>query len=142
MMPVKKAQNWLPVIFNDFFGNEWIEHHAKNAIPAVNIIESDKMYEVEIAAPGLTKDDFNIHIDDDNRLVITVEEKKENEEKDKKGKYLRREFTYSQFRQTLALPDNVEHDKIDACQKNGILTIKIPKKPAPAPKEPKKIDVK
>ncbi|MBO8437494.1 MAG: Hsp20/alpha crystallin family protein, partial [Bacteroidetes bacterium] len=72
MMPVKKAQNWLPVIFNDFFGNEWIEHLAKNATPAVNIIESDKMYEVEIAAPGLTKDDFNIHIDDDNRLVITV----------------------------------------------------------------------
>ena len=61
MMPVRKSQNWLPGIFNDFFGNEWLEK-ANSTSPAINIIESEKDYKVEIAAPGLTKDDFSIRI--------------------------------------------------------------------------------
>ncbi|MBP3353964.1 MAG: Hsp20/alpha crystallin family protein [Bacteroidales bacterium] len=142
MMPVKKGQSWLPVIFHDFFGNEWIERTKSSSTPAVNIIEKDNEYEVQIAAPGVCKDDISVHINEDNYLVVTVEEKKENDEKDKKGKFLRREFSYSQFRQTLALPDNIEPDKIEATQKNGILKVVIPKKALPAPKEPKRIDVK
>ena len=142
MMPVKKGQSWLPVIFHDFFGNEWIERTKSSSTPAVNIIEKDNEYEVQIAAPGVFKDDISVHINEDNYLVVTVEEKKENDEKDKKGKFLRREFSYSQFRQTLALPDNIEPDKIEATQKNGILKVVIPKKALPAPKEPKRIDVK
>ena len=59
MMPVRKSQNWLPGIFNDFFGNEWMEK-ANSTSPAINIIESEKDYKVEIAAPGLTKDDFRL----------------------------------------------------------------------------------
>lgn len=142
MMPVKKGQSWLPVIFHDFFGNEWIERTKSTSTPAVNIIEKDNEYEVQIAAPGVCKDDISVHINEDNYLVVTVEEKRENDEKDKKGKFLRREFSYSQFRQTLALPENIEPDKIEATQKNGILKVVIPKKALPAPKEPKRIDVK
>lgn len=142
MMPVKKGQNWLPMIFHDFFGNEWIERTKSSSTPAVNIIENDKEYEVQIAAPGVSKEDISVNINEDNYLEITVEEKKENDEKDKKGKYLRREFSYSQFRQMLALPDNVEADKIEATQHNGILKVVIPKKALPAPKEPKKIAIK
>lgn len=141
-MPVKKGQSWLPVIFHDFFGNEWIERTKSTSTPAVNIIEKDNEYEVQIAAPGVCKDDISVHINEDNYLVVTVEEKRENDEKDKKGKFLRREFSYSQFRQTLALPENIEPDKIEATQKNGILKVVIPKKALPAPKEPKRIDVK
>ena len=142
MMPVKKGQNWLPMIFHDFFGNEWIERAKSVSTPAVNIIENEKEYEVQIAAPGVCKEDINVHVNSENYLEITVEDKSENEEKDKKGKFLRREFSYSQFRQTLALPDNVETDKIEATQKNGILKVIIPKKVLPAPKEPKKIAIK
>ena len=142
MMPVKKGQNWLPMIFHDFFGNEWIERTKSVSTPAVNIIENDKEYEVQIAAPGVCKEDINVHVNSDNYLEITVEDKNENEEKDKKGKFLRREFSYSQFRQTLALPDNVDADKIEATQHNGILKVVIPKKALPAPKEPKKITIK
>lgn len=142
MMPVKKGQNWLPMIFHDFFGNEWIERTKSVSTPAVNIIENDKEYEVQIAAPGVCKEDINVHVNSDNYLEITVEDKNENEEKDKKGKFLRREFSYSQFRQTLALPDNVDADKIEATQHNGILKVVIPKKALPAPKEPKKIAIK
>lgn len=96
MTPAKNSQNWLPGIFNDFFGNEWITKTNSSA-PAINIIEDDKEYKVEVAAPGLTKDDFNVHIDDNDHLIISVEDKKENSEKDKRGKFLRREFSYSQF---------------------------------------------
>lgn len=126
-MPVKRSQNWLPSIFNDFFGNEWVEKSSKTA-PAVNIFETDKEYRVEYAAPGLTKDDFTINVRNDNEMVISMEKKQEHTEQDKQGTCLRREFTYNQFQQSMILPDNVEMDKIEARVKNGVLTIQIPKK--------------
>ena len=79
MMPVRKSQNWLPGIFNDFFGNEWMEK-ANSTSPAINIIESEKDYKVEIAAPGLTKDDFSIRIDDDNQISVSMEKKEEHKD--------------------------------------------------------------
>lgn len=127
MMPARRSQNWLPGIFNDFFGNEWVEK-TNTASPAINIIESDNDYKVEVAAPGMTKDDFSIKIDPENQLIVSMEKKTENDEKDKKGKYLRREFSYSRFQQIMVLPENVEKDKIDAKVENGVLTIDIPKK--------------
>ena len=127
MMPVKRSQNWLPSIFNHFFGNEWVEKSGKTA-PAVNIFETDTEYKVEYAAPGLTKDDFNIHVRNDNEMVISMEKKQEHTEKDKKGTCLRREFSYNQFQQSMILPENAEMDKIEARVKNGVLTIQIPKK--------------
>lgn len=140
MMPAKQSQNWLPGIFNDFFGNEWITK-ANTTAPAVNIIESDKDYKVELAAPGLTKEDIKVRVDDNDHLVITVENKNESGEKDEKGKYLRREFSYSQFQQTMVLPDNVDKEGIEARQENGVLTVTIPKKEAPST-HPKDIEVK
>lgn len=142
MMPVKKSQNWLPSVFNDFFGNEWMEK-TNTASPAVNILETDKEYKVEVAAPGLTKEDFNIAIDDENQLVISMEKKEEKKDEDKQGKYLRREFSYSQFRQSMILPDDVEKEKIGAKVKEGVLTIDIPKKtPVPEAKAARKIEIK
>lgn len=128
MMPVKRSQNWLPGIFNDFFGNEWLEK-VNTTAPAINIIENDKEYSVEVAAPGLTKDDFTIKVDKDNQLTVAMERKSENSEKDKKGRYLRREFSYTQFQQTMILPENVDADKIEAEVKDGVLRIDLPKRP-------------
>ena len=65
MMPVRRNQNWLPDIFSDFFDNNWMER-VNQTLPAVNVLENEKEYRVELAAPGLTKDDFNVHVDDDN----------------------------------------------------------------------------
>ena len=131
MMPVRRTQGWLPGILDDFFGNEWVDKTSSTA-PAVNVIETDKEYKVEIAAPGLTRDDFKIDINEDNELTVSMEKKVEkNEESEKEGKkhtYLRREFSYSSFRQRMILPDNVNVDKIDAKMENGVLTIDIPKK--------------
>ena len=126
MMPVRRTQNWLPSIFNDFFDNEWMAK-ANATAPAINVIESEKEYKVEVAAPGMTKEDFNIRIDEDNNLVISMEKKVENKEEKKDGRYLRREFSYSKFQQTMILPDNVDKEKIAAQVENGVLTIDLPK---------------
>ena len=130
-MTVRRTQGWLPGILDDFFGNEWVDKTSSTA-PAVNVIETDKEYKVEIAAPGLTRDDFKIDINEDNELTVSMEKKVEkNEESEKEGKkhtYLRREFSYSSFRQRMILPDNVNVDNIDAKMENGVLTIDIPKK--------------
>lgn len=83
MLPTKKSQNWLPGIFNDFFGNEWMEK-SNSAAPAINILETDKEYKVELAAPGLTKDDFKIRVNDENQLVVTMEKKQEQSEEKKR----------------------------------------------------------
>ena len=127
MMPTRKYynQNWLPSIFNDFFDNNWMEK-ANATAPAIDVVESDKDYKVEVAVPGMTKEDFNIHLGDENELVISMEKKVENEDKENK-KYLRREFSYTKFQQSLYLPDNVDKEKITANVANGVLTIELPK---------------
>lgn len=130
-------QNWLPSIFNDFFDNEWLGRTNSTA-PAINVTESDKEYQVEVAAPGMSKEDFNIHISEDNELVITMEKKNETNEEDKQNKkYLRREFSYSKFEQSLVLPDDVVKEKIAANVNNGVLTVDLPKR---TPEEKQKIN--
>jgi HSP20 family protein len=125
MMPVRRT-NWLPGIFNDFFGNEWVERQRVSS-PAVNIVENDQEYKVEIAAPGLTKDDFSIDIHDDDVLTVSVEKKTGTHDENRSNKYLRREFSYSSFRQSLILPDDVDRENIKAKMEDGILYINIPK---------------
>ncbi len=126
MMPMRRNnQEWLPSIFSDFFDNDWMFRTNATA-PAVNVIENETGYKVEVAAPGMTKEDFNVHLADDNQLVISMEKK--NETKDDNCKYLRREFSYSKFQQTLVLPDDVEKDNINATVNDGVLTIDLPKK--------------
>ena len=130
MMPVRRTQNWLPSIFNDFFDNDWMVK-ANATAPAINVFETEKEYKVELAAPGMTKEDFNVHIDEENNLVISMEKKTESKEegnKDEKreGRYLRREFSYSKFQQTMILPDDVDLVKISAQVENVVLNINLP----------------
>ena len=126
MMSVRRTQNWLPSIFNDFFDNDWMVK-ANATAPAINVFETEKEYKVELAAPGMTKEDFNVHIDEENNLVISREKKTENKEEKKEGRYLRREFSYSKFQQTMILPDDVDKEKISAQVENGVLNIDLPK---------------
>ena len=83
MMPVRRNQNWLPSIFNDFFGSEWVDKSNVTA-PAVNILETEDDFKVEVAAPGMTKEDFKVHINEDNELQISMEKKSEITEDDRK----------------------------------------------------------
>ena len=127
MTPMRRyEQSWLPEIFNDFFANDWMTRTNATA-PAINVIEDEKNYKVEVAAPGMNKEDFKINVTDDNYLVLTMEKKNESKDEDKKRKYLRREFSYHKFEQSLALPEDVNKDDINATVHDGILTIEIPK---------------
>lgn len=123
MMPVYR-NSWLPDVFNDLFVTM---PKANTTAPAINVKETDKSYVVELAAPGMRKEDFLVHINDDGDLTIKMENKKESKEEDKKAHYLRREFSYSKFEQTLILPDDVDKDKIAANVADGVLTVQLPK---------------
>ena len=115
MTPIYR-NNWLPEVFNDFFDNIALPRTNATA-PAINVIE--------VGAPGLTKEDFNVHINDEGNLTIKVE--KHNEEKEDKAHYLRREFYYSKYEQTLILPDDVDKEHIAAKVADGVLSVQLPK---------------
>ncbi|HHV03393.1 MAG: Hsp20/alpha crystallin family protein [Bacteroidales bacterium] len=128
MLPtIRKTQNWWPSLFNEFFDSEGFGRLAGMTSLAINVIENEKDYKVEVAAPGMTKQDFCIRLDQENRLIICMEKKSENSKEDKSGKYLRREFSYSHYEQALLLPDDILKDKIEASMENGVLNIRIPK---------------
>jgi HSP20 family protein len=103
--------------------------------------ESDKAYTVELAAPGMKKEDFNVHINDEGNLVVKLESKQEHKEEDKNTRYLRREFSYSKYEQTLILPDDVKKDGISAKVENGVLTVELPKMVEEKVKVSRQIDI-
>lgn len=120
---------------------------ANATAPAINVFETEKEYKVELAA-RYDKEDFNVHIDEENNLVISMEKKTESKEENnkdekKEGRYLRREFSYTKFQQTMILPDDVDKEKIGAHVENGVLNITLPKfTEAEKEKAKKFIDVK
>jgi len=129
MLPVFRSKN-LPDLFDEFFnGNllpNYIEEGAWKSTPAVNIFESSEKYEIEVAAPGLDKEDFKIDLKNDHLVVYS--EKKDKKEEKEKGKVVRSEFRYSSFQRMFALPKEVDASNIKANHKNGVLTIELPKK--------------
>ena len=139
MLPAKRFNglNSLPDFFNDFFDNGGIERISCKA-PAINVIENEQEYKIEVATPGMTKDDFQVHVNKDGNLVIEME-KKNKEECKKECKFIRREFAYTRFHQTLILPENAEKDKIEAHVENGVLKILIPKLQISGPENEKRV---
>lgn len=125
-MPVMRTNSWIPSVFADLFDTEYMPK-ANCTAPAINVKESDKAYTVELAAPGMRKEDFNVHINDEGNLIIKMEQKQEHKDEDKNMRYLRREFSYSKFEQTLILPDDVKKEDIKARVENGVLTVELPK---------------
>ena len=138
-MPMR-SNNWIPAVFNDLFYYDYMPK-ANCTAPAINVKESDKAYTVELAAPGMKKEDFNVHINDEGNLVVKMERKQEHSEEDKTTRYLRREFSYSKFEQTLILPDDVKKEAISAKVDNGVLTVELPKMVEEKVKLSRQIDI-
>lgn len=138
MLPILRTSNMLPNIVDDFFGKDFLtnffEPQTGISVPAVNIVEGKDDFRIEVAAPGLDKDDFKVEMDN-NVLSISSEKERKNEINDEN--YMRREFSYSSFCRTFTMPDSVDADKIKASHKNGILEIVIPKRDE-AKQKPKK----
>lgn len=140
MLPVMR-NTWMPEVFNDFFDTDFMPRTNATA-PAINVKETEHDYTVELAAAGMKKDDFNINIDADGNLHIKMEKKNEKKEEEKKEHYLRREFSYSKYEQTLLLPDDVEKEKIAATVNNGVLTVDLPKIEKKEEKTARQIEIK
>lgn len=121
-----RTNSWLPEIFNDFINTEFMPKTNATA-PAINVKETKDEYIVELAAPGMKKEDFDININQNGDLNIKMENRHETKEEEKKTHYLRREFSYTNYQQNYSLPEDVVKDKISARVQDGILTVTLPK---------------
>ncbi len=138
--------NPLPLLFDDFFNRDLFDWGNSNfsetntTIPAVNIKDTPENYEVEVAAPGMTKKDFKVELDG-NSLTISSERTGQKEENEG-GRYARKEFSYQSFRRTFTLQkDVVDIEKIQAKYENGLLHLVIPKKEEVKQKPPRLIQI-
>lgn len=142
MLPTIVKSNWMPNILDDFFGSDfWNDRYnlgLSTTKPAVNVVEAEKEYRIEMATPGISKKDIKIDLNK-NILSISYENEQTNEEN--KDNYMRREFCYSTFKRSFTLPESVNAEKISARQENGILFVHIPKKPEAVEKGPKQISI-
>jgi HSP20 family protein len=145
IMAIVRFSNQFPRLFDRFFEGDLFDWSNRNfsdtntTLPSVNIIESSEAFDVEVAAPGFTKDEFNIELDND-LLTISSEKKVENETKEGEN-YTRREFSYQSFNRSFTLPNSVNSEKIKAKYENGILKVSIPKKEEAKPKPAKQIQI-
>jgi len=125
----RKNDIWFPSLLEDVLGNDFLGNTAlksfKNTTPSVNIIESDANFTLEVAAPGLKKEDFNIALDND---VLSIASNRKDETTEKESNYTRREFSYIEFKRSFTIPETVNSEDINAVYENGILKITLPKK--------------
>ena len=135
--------NWLNNWFDDNFFDTDLMPRTSSTAPATNIKENEKVYTMEVAAPGLKKEWVRINLDNDGNLCIAIENKMEHKNEDKHEHYLRREFSYSNYQQCYTLPEDADREKISAKVADGILEIEIPKlTPKEEAKTTKNIEVK
>jgi HSP20 family protein len=134
-----------PSLFDDFFTKDFFDWNDKNfarlgsTLPSVNLKETDKHYVIELAAPGMKKEDFKVEM---HNGILTVSAETKEEKEDKNEDFLRREFSYSSFSRSFSVPENVMEDKIEASYADGLLKISLTKKEAKAIKSAKAIEVK
>jgi HSP20 family protein len=149
MTPAKKMGNAslsVPMLFDDFFSRELFNwgnsnfSNTKTTVPSVNIKETSESFEVEVAAPGMEKKDFNITLDGN---LLTISSQKEHRSQNTEDNYTRREFSYQSFHRSFELPkDVVNEEGITAGYENGVLHLTIPKREEAKQKAPRMIEIK
>ena len=125
-------------LFNDFFDNVVNTNVNRFTAPAVNITESDDNFKLAVAAPGLSKEDFKISIDND---LLSISAEKKEEKNSANEKYNRKEFSFSSFKRTFTLPEHVDAEKIGAAYDNGVMTLTLPKREEAKPKPAREIKI-
>lgn len=132
-------------MFDDFFNRElfnWGNNNfsaSRTTLPSVNIKELEKAFEVEVAAPGMKKEDFSITLDGN---MLTIASSREDQQEEKDGKYTRREFSYQSFQRSFELSkDVVDDENIEARYENGVLRLTIPKKESALAQSPRLIEI-
>lgn len=131
-----------PNIFDEFFRDMWSENQHKSGaatfLPSTNIWEDENKFNIELSAPGFTKEDIQVEVEE-NVMTISGEYKTENEQTDKT--FTRKEFSYGSFKRSFTLPENVNTENIGAKYENGILKLELPKKEVEVAKTTKQIQV-
>lgn len=130
-----------PSFFRHFFENDMFNNLFEGDAPAVNVKESKKEFKIEISVPGFEKEDLDISIDN-NMITVSAKKETRNEEKEDNEKVLRQEFSYASFYRRFALPENIDTEKIEAAEKNGILKITLPKMEKAIVDKKKKVDIR
>lgn len=148
MNRVKRNNLVFPALMNELFKPDWFggmenlpvgkEGLSKN-LPAVNIMDNEKAYELSLAVPGRKKEDFNIELDN-NILTVSSEVKTEN--KNSVANYTRKEFGYASFKRSFTLPETIDEEKIKASYEDGILKFFLPKREESLPKPKRSIELK
>ena len=136
MKLIKKNDEWgFPSVWEDFFNNDLFNlptvASRGTTVPAVNISENDKDFVVELAAPGMKKDDFQVDLE---RNVLTISSEQKDEKQEEGKHYTRKEFSYQSFQRSFTLPESVNQDKIEATYNDGVLKIILHKKEEMIPK--------
>jgi HSP20 family protein len=129
MLVVRKNQSALPSILNEFFNNDFLERVEKSVgtfVPKANIKELDKEYVIELAVPGYSKKDFELNVEEDVLKISAHKEVKDEKKED--DKYIHSEYYVEDFERAFTLSKNIDIDKIEASYKDGILSVKVPKK--------------
>jgi HSP20 family protein len=144
-MSLIKRSEW-PSLLNgsllsDFFDNDsyFNSSLSRQSVPAVNVKENDKSFEIELAAPGLSKKDFRVIAE--NGVLTISSEKKFEEEKKEKG-YTRKEFSYSSFSRSFVLPENTNEEDVKASYEDGVLRVMVAKMAIAQAKPQKAIEVR
>lgn len=147
MTLLKRTNAYLPSFWDNFFSRDLMDWGTSNfsstdtTLPAVNVKETDEAFEIEVAAPGMSKGDFRVNLEN-NTLTISSE-KKEEKKQEEKGRFTRREFSYQSFQRSFTIPENlVEGDQITARYCEGILCVHLPKKEEVKPKPAREIEIR
>ena len=145
MTLIRTSDRLYPSFLNHFFNGDVMDFNnagfsADNTtLPAVNIFENEDQIQIEVAAPGMNKEDFKVDLEN-NRLTVSAE--KEEEKNESNDRYTRREFRYSSFRRQFNVPvETINGDRIQAAYKDGILTLTLPKREELKPKPARIIEI-
>lgn len=120
-------ENFFNREFDNFFSDRYQGNNVFASTPAVNVVENKEGFRIEVAAPGMKKDDFKINLNH-NHLTISAQKQEEAAEDNQDQKYARREFSYSSFQRTFTLPQSVDGEKVEASYTDGILHVALPKR--------------
>jgi HSP20 family protein len=145
MTPTKRSESAFPSLFDKIFNGDLMDWGMTNfsgpnsTLPAVNVRETKDDYIIELAAPGMKKNDFKIHFQNN---VLTISSEKQEETNETENNFTRKEFSYQSFQRSFTVPQqNVETDKISASYSEGILNVKLPKREELKPKPAKEIKI-
>ena len=132
---ISKQRTFFPSLIDDYVNNDWIfKMTSSTNMPAVNIKELDKQFEIYLAVPGKNKSDFEIEVEDG---LLSISSSIEENEQNEKAKFTRREFSYNSFKRTFTIPDNVDLTEVEAKYSDGVLQVRLPKRKEALP-QPKK----